>query len=160
MDFHLLSIRDLGFDGVGAGVEFAADLVGAQFRLDCAGVKRSFIADGKDADLLGRQPEREVTGVMFDEEPDETFVGAERGAMDGERDRAALLLRLDKQGRLSRERFVPRLCAMVASFPRELAWIFYPLLAARISLEKDRHFLSGKLAPIHSRISFGDAVTF
>ena len=97
---------------------------------------------------------------MFDEEPDEIFVGAERGAMDAEQDRGALLLRLDKQGRSSRERFVPRLCAMVASFPRELAWILYPFLAAGISLEKDRHFLFGELSPIHSRISFGDAVTF
>src|SRR6476620_4865304 len=49
---------------------------------------------------------------------------------------------------------------MVASFPGELVWIFYPFLAARISLEKDRHFFFGKLTAIHSRISFGDAVTF
>jgi len=31
VDFHLLGVGDLGFDVVGAGVEFAADLVGAQF---------------------------------------------------------------------------------------------------------------------------------
>src|ERR1700742_3212338 len=49
---------------------------------------------------------------------------------------------------------------MVAPFPSELVWIFYPFLAARISLEKDRHFFFGKLSAIHSRISFGDAVTF
>jgi hypothetical protein len=28
MDFHLLGVRDLGFDVVGAGVELAADLAG------------------------------------------------------------------------------------------------------------------------------------
>jgi hypothetical protein len=33
VDFHLFGARDLGFDVVGAGVEFAADLVGAQFGL-------------------------------------------------------------------------------------------------------------------------------
>src|SRR5688572_15234966 len=49
---------------------------------------------------------------------------------------------------------------MVASFPRELARIFYPFLASRISLEKGRHFFFGQLNAIHSRISFGDAVTF
>src|SRR4051812_28707044 len=38
---------------------------------------------------------------------------------------ALCLLRLDEQGRASRKRFEPRLCAMVASFPRELARIFY-----------------------------------
>ena len=30
-----------------------------------------------------------------------------------------LLLGLDKQGRSCREHFAPRLCAMIASFPRE-----------------------------------------
>jgi hypothetical protein len=29
VDFHLLGVGDLGFDVVGAGVEFAADLIGA-----------------------------------------------------------------------------------------------------------------------------------
>src|SRR5204863_4695774 len=69
------------------------------------------------------------------------------------------LLRLDKQGRSARECFGPRLGAVVASFPRELVWIFYPLLAARVSLEKGRHFFFGKLAAIRPRVSFGDAVT-
>ena len=55
VDFHLLGVRDLGFDVVGAGIEFGADLMRAQFRVDSAGVieQRSFIADGKDADLFG-----------------------------------------------------------------------------------------------------------
>ena len=87
VDFHLLGVGDLRFDVVAAGVEFGADLVGAQFGLDGAGVfeQRGFVADREDADLLGREPEREVAGVMFDEEADETLVRAERGAMDAER---------------------------------------------------------------------------
>ncbi len=72
----------------------------------------------------------------------------------------ALILGLDEQGRSSRERFAPCRCAMIASFPRELARIFFPFLAGRISLEKDRHFFFGKLTPIHPGISFGDAMTF
>ncbi len=70
-----------------AGVEFAADFFGAEFGLDGAGVfdERGFVADGEDADLLGREPEREVAGVVLDEEADETLVRAERGAVDAER---------------------------------------------------------------------------
>src|SRR4029077_7384100 len=43
------------------------------------------VADRKEGDLLGGKPEWEVAGVMFDQEADETFVGAERGAMNAER---------------------------------------------------------------------------
>ena len=58
VDFHLLGVRDLGLDVVGADVEFAADLMGAQFGLNRAGVVEQLsrdcgIADGEDADLLG-----------------------------------------------------------------------------------------------------------
>ena len=34
VDFHLLGVRDLCFDVVGAGVEFAADLVCAKLGLN------------------------------------------------------------------------------------------------------------------------------
>ena len=47
--------------------------------------ERLFVADGQHAHLLGREPEREVAGVMFDEEADETLVRAERRAVDAER---------------------------------------------------------------------------
>ena len=47
--------------------------------------KRFVVADGQDAHLLGREPEREVAGVMLDEEADETLVRAERRAVDAER---------------------------------------------------------------------------
>ena len=78
VDFHLLGGGDLGFDVVAARVEFGADFVGAQFGLDGAGVfeERCFVADGQDADLFRREPEREVAGVMLDEETDETLVRA------------------------------------------------------------------------------------
>ena len=87
VDFHLLGVGDLGFDVVAAGIELGADLVGAEFGLNCAGVfeERRFIADRQDADLFGREPEREIAGVMLDQEADETFVRAERRAMDAER---------------------------------------------------------------------------
>ena len=44
-----------------------------------------FLADRQNADLFGREPEREVAGVMLDQEADETFVRAERRAMNAER---------------------------------------------------------------------------
>src|SRR4051794_10265868 len=60
--------------------------MGTKLVEDRAGVieKRRFIADGKDADLLRVEPKREVAGVMFDQKPDESFVGAERGAVNAE----------------------------------------------------------------------------
>src|SRR5438105_1255290 len=59
----------------------------AQFVLNRAGIfeQRRFIADRKDPDLFGCEPEREVAGVMFDQEADETLVRAEWGAMNAER---------------------------------------------------------------------------
>ena len=47
--------------------------------------QRRFVADRQDAHLLGREPEREIAGVMLDQEADETFVRAERRAVDAER---------------------------------------------------------------------------
>ena len=38
--------------------------------------ERRFIADGQDADLFRGEPEREVAGVMLDQEADETLVRA------------------------------------------------------------------------------------
>ena len=43
------------------------------------------VADGENAHLFGRQPEREIAGVMLDQESDETFVRAERRAMNADR---------------------------------------------------------------------------
>jgi hypothetical protein len=49
---------------------------------------------------------------------------------------------------------------VIASFPRELARIFFPFLAGGISLEEDRQFFLGKLVAIHAGIRFGDAMAF
>ena len=78
VDLHLLGGGDLGFDVIAARVELGADFVGAQFGLNGAGVfeERCFIADRQDADLFRREPEREVAGVMLDQETDETLVRA------------------------------------------------------------------------------------
>ena len=76
--FHLLGAGDFGFDVVAARVELGTDFFGAQFGLDGTGVfeQRRFIADRKDAHLLGRKPQREVAGIMLDQEADESFVCA------------------------------------------------------------------------------------
>ena len=78
VDFHLLGAGDLGLDVIVAGVELGPDFVSAEFGLDGARVfeQRGFVADREDADLLGREPEREVAGVMLDQETDETLVRA------------------------------------------------------------------------------------
>ncbi len=78
VDFHLLGAGNLGFDVIAAGVELRPDFVRAKFVLDRARVfdQRRFVADRQDADLLGREPEREVAGVMLDQETDETLVRA------------------------------------------------------------------------------------
>jgi hypothetical protein len=56
----LFGFSDLGFDRVGAEIGFAADKVRAQFVRDGFGVihQRFFVAEGEDADLFGREPER------------------------------------------------------------------------------------------------------
>ena len=75
--------------------------------------------------------------------------------------RGSLLFSPDEEGGSSPDRFVRCACVVIASFPRELAArIFFPFLAGRISLEKDRQFFFRKLAAIHPGISFGDAMTF
>jgi len=53
------------FHVVATGVELGADLVGAQFGLDGAGVveKRGLVANGEDANRLRGAPEQEVAGV-------------------------------------------------------------------------------------------------
>ena len=53
-------------------------LVGAEFVLDGARVfeERCFVADWQDADLFRGEPEREVAGVVLDQEADETLVRA------------------------------------------------------------------------------------
>jgi hypothetical protein len=58
-----------------------------QFVVDFACVieHRRFIADSEDAHLFGREPEREITGVMLDQESDEPFMCSQWRAMNADR---------------------------------------------------------------------------
>ena len=47
--------------------------------------QRLVLADGQHAHLLGREPEREIAGVMLDEKADEPLVRAQRRAMNAQR---------------------------------------------------------------------------
>ena len=70
VDFGFFGVRNLAFDWVGAEITFAADHVRAEFLDDGFRVihQRFFVADGQDADLLGRESDREIARVMVDEE--------------------------------------------------------------------------------------------
>ena len=59
---------------------FGADFVRAQFAVNLLRVSHELLiaVERQHADLFGREPEREVAGVIFDQEADETFVRAER----------------------------------------------------------------------------------
>src|ERR1041385_7087837 len=87
MHFRPLGALDFAVDLVVGVIAFGADHVGAEFGHDSFGVVHQgfVIADGEHADLFGGEPEREVAGVMLDEEADEAFVRPERRAMDAER---------------------------------------------------------------------------
>ena len=92
MDTQLFRVLNLRLDGIVAEIGAHADHLAAQFVGDVLRVfhKRGgrrivFRTDGDDAHLVRREPEREVAGVMLDQEADEAFVRAERRAMDAER---------------------------------------------------------------------------
>ena len=84
---RLLGLLDFAVDFVGAVIALGADHARAEFLDDGLGVidQRLLVADREDADLFGREPEREVAGVMLDQETDETLVCTERRAMDAQR---------------------------------------------------------------------------
>src|SRR6266404_48779 len=84
VDFGFFGALDFAVDLVGAVIAFGADHVGAELGDDAFRIthKRLIVADREDADLFGREPEREVAGVMLDQEADETFVRAERRTMN------------------------------------------------------------------------------
>ena len=87
MHFGRLRVSDLGFDRFGTEIAGHADFSGAELLRDVFGVGDEIVVgvEREDADLFGREPEREVTGVMFDQETDEPFVRAERRAMNAQR---------------------------------------------------------------------------
>ena len=74
VDFALFGVGDLGVDRVGAEVGFHAHLAGAKFLGDGFRVfhergrrRIAFRTDGEDANLFGREPEREVVGAMIEQ---------------------------------------------------------------------------------------------
>ena len=85
--FHFLGALDFAVDLVGAVIDLRAHMMSAQFVQNRSRVihQRRFIADGQDAHLFRREPEREIPGVMLDEKADEPLVRAERRAMNAER---------------------------------------------------------------------------
>ena len=66
-----------------AEIRVHADHVRAEFVHDGLGVvnQRRVVVECDDAHLIRRKPEREVAGVMLDQEADEAFVRAERRAL-------------------------------------------------------------------------------
>ena len=60
---------------------------GAELLRDVFGVGDEIVVgvEGQDADLFGREPDREIAGIMFDQETDEPLVRAEWRAMKAQR---------------------------------------------------------------------------
>ena len=122
VDFHLLGRRDLGLDLIVAVVELGADLVGAELALNGAGVidQRRLVADGQNAHLFRREPEREIAGVMLDQKSDETFVRAKRRAVNAERGFLGVIAVFVDETEPARLGEITWLVAMVNSRPMTL----------------------------------------
>ena len=75
---HLLHLRcaDLVADGVGRIVKLNAQSCGRETVAHLCGVLDVLVTDGKHADLLGSQPQRERTCVFFDQECQRALVAA------------------------------------------------------------------------------------
>jgi hypothetical protein len=81
VDAQLFRVLNLRLDGIAAEVGAHANHLPAQFVGDVLRVSHQrggrgivFRADGEDADLFGREPEREVAGVMLNQKAGESFV--------------------------------------------------------------------------------------
>ena len=70
----IFSLRASSFYAQAGGFECAA--------CTASGVVVVLFADGDEADLHGREPEREGAGVVLDEDAEEALDGAEEGAVD------------------------------------------------------------------------------
>ena len=57
---------------------------GFEFGQNSFSIVGDLVADRKDTDLLWREPGWEVAAKVFDQESDETFVGAERSTVDAQ----------------------------------------------------------------------------
>src|SRR5262249_2474517 len=85
VDAGFLGAQDAALELVVAEFELGADHRGPQLVDDASGVVELRLGDGEDAHLIGREPEREVAGVVLDEEAYKSLVGAQRRAMDAQR---------------------------------------------------------------------------
>lgn len=81
---HLLHFRLTYFvsNFLAAVIEEGTDAGIFEHLRDGFGVGDEGVGDGKDSDLDGSQPSGEDAGEVFDEDTDETLIGAEDGAMD------------------------------------------------------------------------------
>ena len=90
MDAQVFSVRDFGFDRFGAEVAGHTNFGGAELLGDVFGVGDEILVgvEPQDADLFGRELEREIAGPApagLDEETDEPLMRAERRAMNAQR---------------------------------------------------------------------------
>ena len=87
VDAQLFRVGNLRLERRGAEIRIHAHHGRAQFGHDGLGVvdQRFIVVERDDAHLIRREPEREVAGVMFDEEADEPLMRAEQRAMDAQR---------------------------------------------------------------------------
>ena len=76
---------DLGPELVGAGIGRGADAGLAQARHHLVRIGRLLVGDGQHADLLGREPERELAGEVLDQDADEALHRAEDGSVEHHR---------------------------------------------------------------------------
>jgi hypothetical protein len=86
VDFGFFRVGDFALDRVGAEIGLDTDFAAAKFVGDLFPVGNEIVIgiQGQDADLFGREPEREIAGVMFDQKANETFVRAEGRAVNAE----------------------------------------------------------------------------
>jgi hypothetical protein len=80
----LFRVGNLRLERRGAEIRVHAHHVRAPFGHDGFGEvdQRVVVIERDDAHLFRREPEREIAGVMLDEEADELLMRAERRAMD------------------------------------------------------------------------------
>ena len=72
---HELRLPDLGIHTLRADIGMRPDALLAQLPDDAVGIFILPIRDRDDAHLFRREPDREVSGVMLDQEPDHALVG-------------------------------------------------------------------------------------
>src|SRR5690349_16649211 len=80
-NFLHLRIADLGRQFFVAVIEMDADAVALESFGHMLRIVGDFLTDWTDFDLHGSEPERERSGVMLDQDAEESLDGAEQSAM-------------------------------------------------------------------------------